>query len=264
MSKLGWLTQETIPDRQTVAINLPDDLNWRAQFLGALVLLTQPDNWEEFGTLTPDEMAQEWLDIFLEFVSGEASMIPVGTVLEFAGVNLPDGFLWARGQAVSRETYSRLWDEIGPTFGDGNGVDTFNVPNRCGLVAVGLDLNDTDYDTLDNQGGAKTVGLTIAKLPSHNHLQDAHNHNQNSHNHTQDPHSHTIDGGINAAAGGVVRGLLANGVGSNNTISRSTTATNQVTTATNIATTATNQATGGGEAHENRQPYLTMNFIIKY
>jgi microcystin-dependent protein len=37
-----------------------------------------------------------------------------------------------------------------------------------------------------------------------------------------------------------------------------TTATNQNTTATNNATTATNQNTGGGAAHNNLQPYITV------
>jgi microcystin-dependent protein len=41
------------------------------------------------------------------------------------------------------------------------------------------------------------------------------------------------------------------------------TATNRATTATNRATTATNQNTGGGEAHNNLQPYIALNHIIK-
>jgi microcystin-dependent protein len=34
-------------------------------------------------------------------------------------------------------------------------------------------------------------------------------------------------------------------------------------TATNIATTATNQDTGGDQAHNNLQPYIVLNYIIK-
>jgi microcystin-dependent protein len=34
-------------------------------------------------------------------------------------------------------------------------------------------------------------------------------------------------------------------------------------TATNVAATATNQSTGGGGAHNNLQPYMILNFIIK-
>jgi microcystin-dependent protein len=37
----------------------------------------------------------------------------------------------------------------------------------------------------------------------------------------------------------------------------------QNTTATNQAATATNQNTGGGLAHNNLQPYIVLNYIIK-
>jgi microcystin-dependent protein len=41
------------------------------------------------------------------------------------------------------------------------------------------------------------------------------------------------------------------------------TALNQNSTATNLAATATNQSTGGGLAHNNLQPYIVVNYIIK-
>lgn len=44
---------------------------------------------------------------------------------------------------------------------------------------------------------------------------------------------------------------------------RNTTATNNPATATNNPATATNQNTGGGQAHNNLQPYMTVNYIIK-
>lgn len=42
---------------------------------------------------------------------------------------IPTGFLLCNGQEVSRETYSNLFDAIGTVYGEGNGVNTFNVPN---------------------------------------------------------------------------------------------------------------------------------------
>ena len=41
------------------------------------------------------------------------------------------------------------------------------------------------------------------------------------------------------------------------------TALNQNATAVNLAATATNQSTGGGGAHNNLQPYIVVNYIIK-
>ncbi len=61
-------------------------------------------------------------------------------------------------------------------------------------MLVGLDSGQTEFDTVEETGGAKTVTLTEAQsgLPQHTHTQDAHTHTQNSHNHTQDAHSHVI------------------------------------------------------------------------
>ena len=41
-------------------------------------------------------------------------------------------------------------------------------------------------------------------------------------------------------------------------INQAAIATNQAATATNQAATATNQNTGGGQAHNNLQPYITV------
>ena len=54
-----------------------------------------------------------------------------GTVMWFAGLlaNVPTGWLVCNGQAVSRTTYSALYNVIGTKYGTGNGSTTFNVPN---------------------------------------------------------------------------------------------------------------------------------------
>jgi microcystin-dependent protein len=127
--------------------------------------------------------------------------------------------------------------------------------------------------------GTQYVTLTSAEMPSHTHTQDSHNHTQNSHNHTQNSHGH---GTANASAGGAFGQISLQGTGSGpytvvevatsvrgsvgNHITfapQANTATNIANTATNIATTATNQNTGGGGAHNNMQPTMVLNYIIK-
>jgi microcystin-dependent protein len=139
-----------------------------------------------------------------------------------------------------------------------------------GQVPVGFDSTQTEFSTVEQTGGTKTVTLTAAQsgLPAHNHIQDAHNHTQNSHNHTQNAHNH-IDGwaGVNAAASyGVIGSQPTGNLNSqggqsteNHALTSSTTATNNAATATNIATTATNQANAAANAsaaHNNLQPYI--------
>lgn len=45
------------------------------------------------------------------------------------GVAIPTGWLQCNGAAVSRTTYATLFALIGTTYGAGDGVTTFNVPN---------------------------------------------------------------------------------------------------------------------------------------
>jgi len=126
----------------------------------------------------------------------------------------------------------------------------------AGRVLVSLDAGQAEFDTIEETGGAKTVILTSAEMPSHTHTQDAHTHTQNAHTHTQNAHSHAI-GLVIVTANGASQGQTTS-ANTNTVNSQPTTATNQNTTATNQNTTATNQNTGGGGAHQNLQPYIVV------
>src|SRR3990167_1441699 len=146
----------------------------------------------------------------------------------------------------------------------------------AGRVLVGQDTGDTDFDVLEETGGAKTVTLATAEIPAHTHTQDAHNHTQDSHNHTQDAHTHTQDAHLHqtlrerSATTGAATTLIARTSDTSSTVdtgvntenatatNQNATATNQAATATNQAATATNQNTGGGGAHANVQPYVVV------
>ena len=137
----------------------------------------------------------------------------------------------------------------------------------AGRVLVGLDAGQTEFDTVEETGGSKTVTLTAAQsgLPQHTHVQDAHTHTQNSHNHTQDAHSHTYSsqtatsGGASSYEHGAIDTSSA---ATESSISvNATTATNQAATAVNQNATATNQNAGpsdAAQAHTNLQPYIVV------
>lgn len=67
------------------------------------------------------------------------ALIPTGTILATARAAAPTGFLLCQGQAVSRTTYAVLFAAIGTTYGVGDGVTTFNLPDLRGRVPVGPD-----------------------------------------------------------------------------------------------------------------------------
>lgn len=57
-------------------------------------------------------------------------LAPVGEmVLWPTPTSIPQGWLQANGAAVSRKTFSVLFQSIGVTFGNGDGATTFNLPN---------------------------------------------------------------------------------------------------------------------------------------
>lgn len=112
--------------------------------------------------------------------------VPSGVVVPFAGSSAPTGWLLCYGQAVSRTTYAVLFGAIGTTFGAGDGSTTFNLPDLRGRVAAGVDnMGGTAANritsggsgiagtTLGATGGAETVTLTVAQMPSHSHSYNA-------------------------------------------------------------------------------------------
>lgn len=100
-------------------------------------------------------------------VSGDT--LPIGAIMPFGSDTIPDNWLLCNGQAISRTTYQDLFNTIGITYGSGDGFTTFNLPDLQGKIPVGLDENDTDFDTLGNTGGEKEHTLTINEMPSHTH-----------------------------------------------------------------------------------------------
>ena len=153
---------------------------------------------------------------------------PVGSISLFAGTTVPSGWLICDGSAVSRTTYANLFSVIGTTYGTGDGSTTFNIPDLQGRVPVGYKSSDTSFDTIGETGGEKTHTLTIDEMPSHSHS--------------------TIY--IGSFSGGNPN--TRTGYGYNEV------ALNRSSYGNSVANT------GGGQPHNNLQPYIVMNYIISY
>lgn len=95
-------------------------------------------------------------------VSGDT--LPVGAIMPYGSDTIPENWLLCNGQAVSRTDYQQLFNTIGTTFGTGDGFTTFNLPNLKGKIAVGKDVNDTDFDILGETGGEIEYTTTVSNI----------------------------------------------------------------------------------------------------
>lgn len=168
--------------------------------------------------------------------------VPIGTVVPYAGTAAPGGWLLCYGQAVSQTTYAALYALLGTTYGVDSGGN-FTLPDLRGRVVAGQDdmggssanrLTDQtgglDGDTLGDTGGAETHTLTEAQLASH---------------------THTWTGSESAAISTGISGAIANSAqGSQGDAA--------------VTISGSNSSTGSGTAHNNVQPTIILNMIIKY
>ena len=84
-------------------------------------------------------------------LSANVSQIKTGSVIFFASIVIPDGYLKCFGNEISRTQYAELFSVIGTTYGAGDGSTTFNIP----------DLTDKFI-----QGGTTPVKSVAAGLPN--------------------------------------------------------------------------------------------------
>lgn len=178
-------------------------------------------NNQNIGTMTNLETTvKSSLVGAINEVNGKIPTSVAGIIQAYAGSVAPTGYLICDGSAVSRTTYANLFTAIGTTYGDGNGTTTFNLPNLKGKVIVGLDSNDTSFNSLGTTGGTKTHTLTLNEIPSHTHQ-----------------YSESVGDGWKYGDG-----------------DRQNVRNNSQSSQTGSA--------GGGQPHNNLQPYITLNYII--
>lgn len=89
----------------------------------------------------------------------------VGSITAISGSSCSSDYLLADGLAVSRTTYSELFEEIGTTYGVGDGLTTFNLPDLRGVFLRGAGSNG-----IINANGGSTGTLSEDSFKSHTHL----------------------------------------------------------------------------------------------
>lgn len=157
----------------------------------------------------------------------------VAEIRIFAGNFAPRGWAFCNGQLLPISQNTALFSLIGTTYG-GDGRTTTALPNLQGRAPMhpgrgpGLTAR-----RLGERGGVDTVTLSEAQMPSHNHTLRADTASGNS----RSPENNSLA----RAAGGLAYTPSANLVPLNSQALPNT---------------------GGSQAHNNLQPFLTINFII--
>lgn len=153
--------------------------------------------------------------------------LPVGSIVLWPSNAAPAGWFICNGDAISRTKYEDLFSVVGISYGPGDNSTTFNLPDFRGRTPVGVNDGTGSVSktfSLTSSGGEITHTLTINEMPSHSHGISA-----NAHISSQ------------AHSSGEARWPWTDWQEANR---------------------ATWNA-GGGQAHNNMQPYLVVNYIIK-
>jgi microcystin-dependent protein len=139
----------------------------------------------------------------------------------------PQGWALCNGQLLSIAQNTALFSLLGTSFG-GNGVETFALPNLQGRVP----MHWGGSVVIGEAGGVETVTLAVSEIPAHSHLLASVNQAMSE-----------------SPVGNVFAAKPRRGV--------------DVYTAPPANTPINSQdVVGAGQPHENRQPYLVLNFII--
>lgn len=163
--------------------------------------------------------------------------VPVGSVMGWFSDTIPERWLLLDGRAVSREEYVDLFSVVGTTYGEGDGSTTFNLPDMRDRTAVGKGSNAL-FDTLGKTGGEATHTLVAAEIPAHTHG-------------SAGAHKHFIKNTNGTGSGYVRLESYASAASTNRSIY------------TDEAGGHTHTSVGGSGAHNNVQPYIVLNYIIK-
>jgi microcystin-dependent protein len=154
----------------------------------------------------------------------------------------PEGWLPCDGRTLNSQQYAALYAILGNTYG-GTAPSTFALPNLNGTVVTGVGQGPGLTNRVLGEGyGAEQVALTNTSMANHTHVAHVAAANDTTHPDTVTPGPTVYIGHLAGAAG-----------------------TFTYAAATSAPSAMAGQILapqGSGTGHENRQPYLVMNYII--
>jgi len=232
-----WLTPDTAPTslQQIKLLWVPVGEEWESIIRGALAPLFDSENFEQFGSFTPEETAEKFTLVTGQTMAWQnaGGLLITGEIRMLAG-EAPPGWLLCDGAEYEIATYPDLHALIGTTFG-GDGVTYFAVPDFMGRSPVGAGpTTGLTERAMGDTGGEETHLLVTAEMPGHVH--------SINHNHAG---SRSF---VNFAQGSSAGANLLRDTGSGATVT--------------AAVTANSGSAGGDTPHENMHPFLAVGFYI--
>lgn len=156
----------------------------------------------------------------------------IGEIRMFGGNFAPEGWQLCDGSTLAISDYEALYTLLGTTYG-GDGQISFKVPDLRGRWPVHQGSLAGVSTPLGQAAGTESVTLLLSQMP---------------------PHTHALKATASAAT-------TANPAGA--TLAQTTPASLYLDDDAGVPMAG--QAlgiAGGGQPHENRSPYLAVNFII--
>lgn len=165
----------------------------------------------------------------------------VGEIRIFGGNFAPAGWAFCNGQLLAVSQNSALFSLIGTTYG-GDGKTTFALPNLQGRVPMqagaGPGLTHRPQGSVE---GSPTVTLLSSEMPAHTHVPMSVDQPGNTNDPTGAVWAQSIPQGKIRKTQAPLYGPFGNTVNMN---------------------VGALSVSGGGQPHNNMQPYLALSFII--
>jgi len=152
----------------------------------------------------------------------------IGEIRLFGPNWAPRNWALCEGQILPINQYQALFSILGTTYG-GDGRTSFALPDLRGRAAIHEGQDFGEPYALGQKGGQERVVLTLNELPAHNH----------------DPLANTEEGD---EADPTDRFYAQHG--------------NNVYAGNGDVSMGATTNTGGGQSHENMQPWLATSYII--
>ena len=147
------------------------------------------------------------------------------------------GTAFCNGQLIAISQNTALFSLLGTTYG-GNGSSNFALPNLQGRAPMHFGIGAGTTTVIGQVGGTETVALALTEMAAHTHTSSV------------SPQSCSTGPGTSNNPAGNFPGITQRPLYTENA------------TGSLAALSTTSSVIGNAVPHENRQPFLTLNFVI--